>query len=413
MELRNDEYVSTQPITGERKNSDMSRAKVIAGVEIGTNKVIVLIGEIQGGRSLNIIGRGECSSLGIKKGEIFDIRAASDCTHAAILAAEKNAGAQIEFVYLSQTGSHLRGFAHAGLTAVSDEESGVTVEDVRRAIENAKNRALEPGRVYLHHVQNGFWLDGQRVEKPLSRVGSQLEARYWHVHGDAKRVSDHIHVINGFGLDVEDMILSSIASGSILATETEKRQGVLVLDIGRGTSDFVLYRDGKILRTGVIAVGGDHLTNDLSLGLRIKTKDAESLKVRAAKAIIDKEDKKEKILLHGDLSIGDRSIPRLAIMILKNKLGSALNSENLPGGVILTGGTSRLPEICHLGELTLGVPVRSGDAPDWVVERDLRGPEYSAVLGLLYYGLRGQCTEEDLPPVRSDTWIKKVTKIFA
>lgn len=402
----------------------MKGSKFIGAVEIGTSKITVLIGEVINGKSLNIISRGESTSMGVTKGEISDIRAVSDCTHAAILAAEKNAGTQIEEVYLSQSGGHLEGLSHSGVTTVSGSDGTVSDQDIRRAIENAKSKALRPGRVYIHHIQSGYLLDGQMVEKPLARQGAQLEAQYWHVHGDERKVSDHIHVINGFGLDVEDIIVSSIASGTILTTETEKRQGVLVVDIGKGTTDYVLYRRGKIVRTGVIPVGGDHVTNDLSLGLRISPKRAESLKIRYGKAMMDKEDKDESVMLVGDLMIGDRPIPRNSIykimharfeelfIILKNRLGSALSSENLPGGVILTGGVSNTHYLAELAESTLGVSAVLGQSPDWVSDTDLRDPSHSTVLGLLYYGLRGQQTEEDIPPARNNGWIRKVADIF-
>lgn len=400
----------------------MGSSKIIAGIEIGTSKVAVLVGEVVPGHGLNIIGLGQSSSVGVRKGEIEDLQAVSDCTHAAILSAEKNAGTQIQHVYLSKSGASLKGMSSHGVTSVNSPDNVVSAEDVYRACENAKGKALPPGRIYVHHMRSAYRVDGELVHKPIGQMGSKLEALYWHVHADERAVSNHIHVINGFGLDVDDMIVSSIASGSILTTETEKRQGVLVVDIGSGTTDYALYRQGRVVRTGVIPVGGDHLTNDLSLGLRISPKMGESIKLRYAKAIIDKEDKDDSVLLHGDLTIGDRPIPRVSIykiaharmeelfMILKNRLGSVLNTQNLPGGVVLTGGTSRLSGIEQLAEDTMGVPARVGGSPAWVTKKDLREPEYACPLGLLYYGYYGQQSEEDNLPrrKRSQGWVRQI-----
>lgn len=403
----------------------MSGNTVIGAIEIGTSKVVVLVGEIINGRNLHIIGLGQSDSSGVKKGEIVDLRTASDSTHAAILSAEKSAGTAIDGVYLATTGGHLEGFAGSGVVTVEDADNWVKKADLQRAAANAKSKALPPGRVYIHHIKSGYILDGRRVRQPLEMQGSQLEANYWHVHGDERKIADQLHVINGFGLEVEDMVASSIAAGSMVATDEEKEAGVLVVDIGCGTTDFVLYQQNRIVRTGVVPVGGDHFTNDLSLGLRVSYKHAESLKHRYGKAIAERMDRGDNVMLVGDLMIGDRPIPRLAIhkilharsdelcMILKNKLGSLLGPRNLPGGVILTGGGSRLQELDTLAETILGVPVRRGRNPGWVNHEQLREPEFSGVLGLLYYGLSAR-RQDDQPPesARSGGWISKVAGIF-
>lgn len=401
----------------------MQRSKIIGAVEIGTSKVVVLIGEVVGGRALNIVGRGQSTSAGIKKGEIHDLRALSDCAHAAICAAEKSAAAQIEGVYLSQSGRHLQAFANSGTVGVSDPDGFVMPDDLRRATEDAKAKALPPGRAYIHHIRSSYLLDGQPVESPLHLKGSRLEVGYWHIHGDERRLADYLHVINGCGLPVEDMIVSSIASGSMVTTEEEKQHGVLVVDIVGGTTDFVLYKDGCIRRTGVIPVGGDHLTNDLALGLRVNWKHAESLKLRHGKALPERTDKSEMVMLVGDLMIGDRPVPKLAIArvlqarveeifkIIVNRLGSAVSPQNLAGGVILTGGSSRLPLIDKAAEQVFGVDCRLGRNPEWVSHEELREPEYSTALGLLYYGLRNQ-KREDAPETRRSGLFSRMADIF-
>jgi cell division protein FtsA len=403
----------------------MSGSSIIGAVEIGTSKVVVLVGEVVEGRELQIIGLGQSTAQGVRKGEIMDLRAASDCTHAALLAAEKCAGTEIQGVYLAVTGNHLEGFTNSGVVTVEDADNWVRAGDIDRAADNARSKALPQGRLYIHHVRSGYVLDGVPCPQPLDRQGSCLEAHYWHVHGDERKLADPMHVINGFSLTVEDMIVSSIASGSMVTMEEEKQAGVLVLDIGCGTTDYVLYRQGRVARTGVIAVGGDHFTNDLSLGLRVSYKNAESLKLRYGKALVEREDKGQNVMLVGDMMIGDRPIPRLAIdkilharaeelfMILQNKLGSLLSAQNLPAGVIITGGGSRLPELATLGESVLKVPVRSARNPEWVSHEQLLDPEFSTVLGLMHHGLSARRSQERGHGRGSPRkWISKVTEIF-
>lgn len=379
----------------------MARSKIIGAVEVGTAKAVVLVAELSG-ESMTIIGMGQSTMTGMRKGEVMDLHSVSNCVHAALMSAERTAAAKIEEVYCSLSGAHVQGFRHPGVTTISSNEGTVGKRDMERAVENARNKVLEPGRVYLHHVMNGYLLDGYPVDNPLGRSGSHLEVRYWHITGSEGQLRDHLDILSGYNLEVEDFMVDSLASGTLLAEDEEKRQGVLVLDIGKGTSDYVLYRGRRVLQTGVIPVGGEHITNDLSLGLRIKSKYAENLKLRAGRAMVEKNDRSDKVPLVGDYMIGDRLIPRVSVnkiiharleelfIILKNRLGSSLTRQNLPGGVILTGGVSQTEGILELAELTLDVAVNSGQCPDWVRMKELRGPEYATVLGLLYSALHDQ-----------------------
>jgi cell division protein FtsA len=384
----------------------MGQGGIVGAIEIGTKKVVVLVAEVVGGRSLSIIGSSQAASVGIRKGQIVSIRDVSTCAHAAIQAAEQSAGAQIDNVYLALSGAHLQGFADYGMATVSSADGVVTEADVRRARENAKMRHLQPGRIFIHHECCGFTVDGRRVVDPVGMQGGRVETGYWHIHGDERLTADHLHIVNGIGLSVDCMVVSSIASAGIVATEEEKRSGVLVLDIGAGTTDYALYRSGTIVRTGVIPVAGDHLTNDLALGLRMNERSAESVKLRYGKAVVDNADKNDSVMLIGDLTIGDRSIPRISIhkilnarveelfMVVKNTLGSEISPANLPAGVILTGGTSRLLHICDVAQQTMGVPVRLGESPEWVIDPALRAPEFSTALGLLSEGFIAQRNRE-------------------
>ena len=379
----------------------ISKTKLIGAVEIGTSKVAVLVGELTRGRTLNIIGIGSCHSRGVIKGSVVDYKEASTCTHAAIRAAEERAGAPVEVVYLAQTGAHLEGFYNEAAVNVNAADNCVSALDIDTVCRLAKAKELPEGRAVVHHIRRPFRLDGRLVPDPEHLVGQRLEAGYWTVHGNEAKIGDHIHVITGFNLRVEELILSSLAAGKMVTTPEERQNGVLVLDIGCGTTDYALYRDGVAYQTGVVPVGGDHFTNDLSLGLRLTRGQAEKIKLRYGSATLHARDKHEKVWLNGDYSIGDRQFPRQSIEqitsararelleVVRKKLGPAFVPEQTPVGVVLTGGAAKLPGMDEAVGKVFGVPGRLGEAPAWVSD-DLRDPGFSTVLGLLYYGLDAQ-----------------------
>ena len=373
-------------------------------MEIGTSKVAVLAGELTRGRTLNIVGLGSCHSRGVIKGSVVDYKEASVCTHAALQAAEERAGAQIEVVYLAQTGAHLEGFYNEAAVNVNAVDNCVGALDIDTVCRLARAKELPEGRAVVHHIRRPFRLDGRLVPDPEHLVGHHLEVGYWTVHGSEAKIGDNIHVITGFNLRVEELILSSLASGTMVTSPEERQNGVLVIDMGSGTTDFVLYRDGVAHMTGVVPVGGDHFTNDLSLGLRLTRGQAEKIKLRYGSAIPRAREKHDRVWLNGDYSVGDRQFPRQSIEqitsararelleVVRKKLGPAYAPEQTPAGVVLTGGTARLPGMDEAAGKVLGVPGRVGDPPAWVAD-ELRDPGFSTVLGLLYYGLNSQAAQ--------------------
>jgi cell division protein FtsA len=398
----------------------ISRTKFIGAVEIGTSKVSVLIGELTQGRTLHIIGVGECQSRGIIKGAVADFVAASEATHAALMAAEQSAGTRIDEVYLAQTGGHLEGFYNEAAVNVSSADNMVSSPDIDTVCRLAKSKNLPEGRMVVHHLRRPFRLDGRNVPDPEHLVGHRLEAGYWTVHGQEGKIADNIHVIRGFNVGVAELILSSLASGTILASAEDKQNGVLVIDVGAGTTDYVLYREGCAQVTGVVPVGGVHLTNDLSLGLRVTEGQAEKLKLRFGRGTVLTKDRSERIWLNGDFAIGDRQFPRHTIEqitaartaelfeVVRKRLGAAFSPEKTAAGVILTGGTAKLPGIDEAAARVFGVQARVGEAPGWVAE-NLRDPGFSSVLGLLQYGLSSR-TDLAAPKrrVRTPGWIGKL-----
>jgi cell division protein FtsA len=398
-------------------------SRIIGAVEIGTGKIAVLVGEIARGRSLNIIGVGVAPSRGVMKGEVVDYKAACEATHHALEMAEKRAGARIEEVWLAQTGGHLDGFYNEASVNVKSSDNTVTALDIASVCDLAKEKELPPGRSRIHEIRRPFRLDGRAVPDAEHLTGGRLEVGYWIVHGHEGKVSDNIHVVGGYHLEVRELVLSSLANGSLLTTAEERQHGALVINLGKGITDYVLYREGHVLVTGTLPVGGDHLTNDLSIGLRVTTAQAEMLKLRHGRGTLQTRDKSEKVWLNGDASFGDRQFSKTAIEtiaaartlelleVLKQKLGPAFAPEHCAAGVILTGGTSKLPGIEEVATNVFGLNARRGEPPAWVKD-ELKDPMFSTVLGIFQFGLRGS-QEHAVPPRRKTGFLSNLTKIFA
>lgn len=400
-----------------------NNGRIVGAVEIGTGKVSVLVGEIARGRALNIIGVGLAQAKGVMKGEVVDYKAACEATHHALEMAEGKAGTRIDEIWLAQTGAHLDGFYNEASVNVQSADNTVTLLDMERVCSLAQQKELPAGRSRIHAIRRPYRLDDRVVTDPEHLSGRKLEVGYWIVHGKESKVSDNIHVVGGYHLEVRELVLSALASGSLLTSPEERMQGALVLDIGRGVTDYVLYRDGHVLATGVLPIGGDHLTNDLSIGLRVTTVQAEMLKLRHGRATIQTKDKSDKVWLNGDMSFGDRQLPRNAIEsiaaarvqelfeVVQKQLGPKFQPERCGAGVVLTGGTSKLPGIDEMASRVFGLPARRGEPPSWVKE-DLRDPMFSTVLGIYQFGLRA--AHEHPAPVRRKTGLLSgLTKIFS
>ena len=374
-------------------------SKIIGSVEIGTSHAKALVGEVGENDSLNIVGMSSRPNEGMRKGEIVDFRKVASSVHAAIADAEKMSGTTVDSVYLAQSGSHLKGRMLHGSSYVSSSDNRVTPHDLERASEEAQRRQANDGRNYVHFVRTPILLDGQVRVDPVGMQGKKVDVSYWAIDGDEQAMSSAIHVISNYNIEVADLIVSSIASATMVAGPDLRRAGTLVIDLGAGVTDFVLYRQGFVACSGVVSVGGDHITGDLSMGLRVLERYAEKLKLEHGKAAPDPSDENENVWMVGDRTIGDRSVPRKAISdvihvrivelfeIISRELGVLLSPDDLKGGILLTGGGSQLPGIEQVASKVMGMPVRKAGFPAGI-EPELARPENATVLGLLHYGLQ-------------------------
>ncbi|MEM0967263.1 MAG: cell division protein FtsA [Verrucomicrobiota bacterium] len=397
--------------------------RVVAAIEIGSEEVKVLVGEIFDDESLNIIGRSQVESSGVTKGRVVNFREASDRVGEALDLAEQSAGANIESAYLAVAGPHLEGLSHPATTRVRSPDNRVAVSDVDRVNAEAKGKEISADRLFIHFIRNHYLLDGRLIENPVGFEGEELGVTYWLLHGDAQAVAEHIHVVNSQNIKVEDVIVASVASACMVATEEEKKAGCLVVDLGRGTTDYAFYRKGCIVRTGSIPVGGEHLTNDLSVGLRIVRDGAEDLKIKHGSATVLPEDKGRTHHLYGDLKIGDKSLYASSINrileVRMEELFELIRSEcgqsELKSGAVrslLTGGGARLQRCSSLAERVFGFPSRVAENPEWVAD-ELRGVEFSTVLGVLHYALEGQTDRMGYQSRQKSTGVvKKFSRLF-
>ncbi len=375
-------------------------SKILGAVEVGTSKAKVLVGELTSSNQLNIVAASAVSNEGVRKGEVVDYRKAAAAVHAAIEEAEKTAQTNVDEVYLAQTGSHLYGTELVGTAVSASSDDCVKASDIQRAADEARRKQPEEGRSYVHHVRAPTRLDGRIVDDPVGKYGSSIEVGYWAIDGDDDAIKETVDIISGYGrVGLTDLFVSSIASGAIVAGPDLQKSGVLVIDLGAGVTDYVLYRHGHVAATGVVSVGGDHLTGDLSMGLRILEPYAEEIKLEHGKATVDKADAEEEVWLIGNKTIGDRVVSRKAICdviharvvelfeIIGKELGERLNEEDVASGVLLTGGSSQLPGIDRVAEKILGLPVQRATFPDGI-DGELAHPGNATVLGLLHYGLK-------------------------
>jgi len=395
----------------------MSDSKTIAALEIGTGKMQVFIGEIVDGDKLNFVGSGQATTEGVKKADIIDVRKAAAQAQAAIVMAERSTGVSIKSVCLGVSGTHIKGFRNIGSASVSGADGIVRQEDVERAKDDARSKILTDGKIYIHRICCGYYIDDKFTLEPVGKYATRIDAEYWMLYGDGEKLSDAIHVVQSFGLEVQYLVFSALASALTVTSAEQKNNGVLVVDIGCGTSDYVLYKYGKPMQAGVIPIGGDHITNDLSFGIRLSRANSERIKIHCGKATITEDERGEKFWSFGDKQIGDKKIPMDAVnkvirsrleelfLLLRAELTDFIGNDSIKE-IVLTGGTSNLNGICELATAVLELPCSQGKF-DSSVRPNLRHQEFSTALGLLEYARNQEANKK-----ASGSIFESLTKIF-
>jgi cell division protein FtsA len=399
--------------------------QMIVGLDIGTSKVVAIVGVAGANGKLEIVGTGLHPSSGIKKGVVVNIESTVHAIQRAIEEVELMAGCQIHSVYAGIAGSHIRSLNSHGIVAIRDREVHQT--DIDRVIDAARAVAIPADQEILHVLPQEFIIDNQEgVREPLGMSGVRLEAKVHLVTCAANAAQNIKKCIRRCGLEVEDIILEQLASSHAVLTEDEKQLGVCLVDIGGGTTDIAIFTDGAIRHTAVIPIAGDQVTNDIAMALRTPTAHAEELKIKYACALAQLAGPEETVKVP---SVGDRpprSLSRQALAevveprydelftLVQAELRRSGLEELIAAGIVLTGGTSKMEGVVDLAEEIFHLPVRLGMPHNIQGLADIvNNPIYSTGVGLLLYGLQQQQeNRQGAGKVAGNGWLNRIRKWF-
>ncbi|MDG1944802.1 MAG: cell division protein FtsA [Halioglobus sp.] len=374
--------------------------KLIVGLDIGTSKVVAIVGEIGLEGGIEIVGIGSNPSKGMKKGVVVNIESTVQSIQRAVEEAELMAGCQIHSVYVGIAGSHIRSLNSHGIVAIKDKE--VYSLDLERVIEAAQAVAIPADQKVLHILPQEYVIDNQEgIKEPLGMSGVRLEAKV-HLVTCAVNAAQNIEkCIRRCGLDVEEIILEQLASSYAVLTDDERELGVCMVDIGGGTTDIAIFTEGSIRHTGVIPIAGDQVTNDIAMALRTPTQYAEEIKIKYACALtqLAGADDTIKVPSVGDRPPRDLSRQSLAEVVeprydelftlIQAELRRSGFEDMVPAGIVLTGGTSKMEGVVELAEEIFHMPVRVGFPQTVMGLNDIvRNPIYATSVGLLQYGMQ-------------------------
>lgn len=405
----------------------VSENRMIVGLDIGTSKVVAIVGSLTSDGGIEIAGIGSHKSIGLKKGVVVNIESTVHSIQRAIEEAELMAGCQIHSVFAGIAGGHISSLNSHGIVAIKDRE--VFAQDVERVIDAAQAVAIPADQKILHILPQEYLIDNQEgVREPLGMSGVRLEAKV-HLVTCAVNAAQNIEkCIKRCGLEVEDIILEQLASSYAVLTDDEKSLGVCLVDIGGGTTDIAIFTDGSIRHTKSIPIAGDQVTNDIAMALRTPTAHAEEIKIKYACALAKLTGADETIKVP---SVGDREPRELSrqalaevveprydelFTLVQAELRRSGYEDLVAAGIVLTGGTSKMEGVVELAEEIFHMPVRLG-APINVrgLSDIVNNPIYSTGVGLLFYGMKQQegrsmHTQKDSGPswwAKAKAWLQE------
>jgi cell division protein FtsA len=372
--------------------------KLLVGLDIGTSKVVAIVGELSEEGALEVIGIGSHPSRGLKKGVVVNIESTVQSIQRAVEEAELMAGCEIAVVYTGIAGNHVRSLNSHGIVAIRDKE--VSGSDVDRVIDAARAVAIPADQRILHVLPQEFVIDNQEgIREPIGMSGVRLEAKVHLVTGAVSAAQNIVKCVQRCGLQAQDVVLEQLASSYSVLTEDEKELGICLIDIGGGTTDIAVFCGGAIQHTAVIPIAGDQVTNDIAVSLRTPLQYAEEIKIKYACALSQLANADETIEVP---SVGDRPPRRLArqtlaevvepryeelFALVRDELRRSGFEELIAAGIVLTGGSSKMEGAVELAEEVFHMPVRLG-IPQYVegLVDVVRNPIHATGVGLLLYG---------------------------
>lgn len=405
--------------------STPARNRMIVGLDIGTSKVVCIVGEVTPEGLIEVVGIGSHPSRGLKKGMVVNIESTVMSIQRAVEEAELMAGCQIHSVSAGIAGNHVRSMNSHGIVAIRDRE--VYQPDIERVIDAAQAVAIPADQKILHILPQEFVIDSQEgVKEPLGMSGVRLEAKV-HLVTCAVNAAQNIEkCIRRCGLEVEEVILQQLASGQAVLTEDEKELGVCLVDIGGGTTDIAIFTDGAIKHTAVIPIAGDQVTNDIAMALRTPTPHAEEIKIKYACALAKIAGENEMIKVPSVGDRADRDLSRQALAevvepryeelftLIQAELRRSGFEDLVAAGIVLTGGTSKMEGVVELAEEIFHMPVSIGRPQGFSGLVDIvKNPIYSTAVGLLLYGNQNAVDGEwSGKGLRQDGMLERLKKWF-
>lgn len=375
---------------------------IITGLDIGTSKIIALIGEVTADGAIEIIGIGRHPSRGLKRGVVVDIESTVTSIQRAVQEAELMAGCEVRTVYAGIAGSHIRSLNSHGIVAIRDKE--VSQVDVERVIDAAKAVAIPADQKILHVLPQEFIIDHQgSIREPIGMAGVRLETRVHIVTGSVSAAQNIVKCVRRCGLEATDVILEQLASSHAVLTEDEKDLGVCLIDIGGGTTDIAIFLEGAIQYTAVIPIAGDQVTNDIAMALRTPTKAAESIKISHACALPEMSNPNQMLEV---ASVNDRPGRKISakalsdivaaryeelFSLVRDELRRSGFEDRMAAGIVLTGGASNIKGAIELAELCFETSVRKGCAHYVAgLAEVMENPSFATSVGLLLHGFQRQ-----------------------
>jgi cell division protein FtsA len=395
----------------------MARDHILVGLEIGTSKICVVVGDSKPDGSIKILGVGQAPSRGVRKGEIVDFDTAQKCVHEALVDAEEKSDVMIQSVYLGVTGAHIESFNNRGMVTVPEEQEEITDADCDNVRASAREVSIPSQNMFIHSILQHYYIDGQEgVLNPVGMLGNKLEADFHIIHGIGTRVKNAVRCVKEIPLEVEDVVFNPLAAAQVVLNQHQKNLGALAIDIGGGTTDYLMYVDGAVRQSGSLGIGGDHITNDISMGLRIPMARAEKLKIEEGSVTLGMSLPGETVTLKDDSGFAGKEVERETLNtiihmrmretfeLLRRKLEAGGDLHLLGAGIFITGGTSLLRGIDALAQEIFELPVHITHAQTMSgLTSAFENPQFSTAIGLIKYA---QAVQMDRP----SGWLSRFTQ---
>jgi cell division protein FtsA len=375
--------------------------RVIVGIDVGTTKICVLVGELDRDGKLNIVGVGTCPSQGLRRGVVVNIEETVTSIAAALDRAERLSGKKITSAYVSITGSHVASENSKGFVAITPSHRDIEENDISRAFEVARAIAMPASREIIHVIPRGYVIDGQEgIKNPIGMSGFRLEVETHIITGAVSSIYNLMKCVDKAHIDIEDRVLAPLASGAAVLEDGETDLGVALVDIGAGTTDIAVYVDGAIWHTVVLPIGGNLVTSDIAIGLRLPVGTAEELKITYGHCDPSSIDEDDMIDLSQFMPDCDDLVPRKLLAeiiqarveelfcLVREEMRKSGYDGLLPGGIVITGGTAELPGVLEMAGQILDLPARIGSPLGLHgIADSINRPAYSTAVGLLLWGL--------------------------